>query len=154
MSRKEQDIKEHAKNLVDYMTKFLRTRFNSPHFNLGKCIISTNKKRKRSWGGVRVYDGRFKGYINLSLHPFVRNKSTYHFVEYNQYADRQDIGTVEGSWRKCVTALVAHEMAHAFTMLNNDVCVHGSFKATATDEEGHGAQWQYVYCTLREHFHI
>jgi hypothetical protein len=168
MQTKEQRVKEYAGRMIEEMEEYLRNHFNDTDFVVGRKIISTNKRRKRSWGGSRprsnheaerenlsilnLYD---MGYVNLALHRFTKPRGEYSHVliEYDNIFDRPDIGTVYGHWKRCVGALVAHEMAHAYVSCSGgDLVVNGSFNHDSTMDGGHDKKWQYVYYLLREKF--
>lgn len=155
MQTKPKIVKEYTHKLIREMESYLKEYFKNESFHLGKVIVSAHERRKRSWGGVRLLNGRDVGYLNLAVEKYVYGPDDYGFefthTEYAHIADREDIGTVRGGWKKCLSALVAHEIAHAYVgMHDTEICVNGSFHPT--EDEGHDEKWQYVYFLLRRRF--
>lgn len=168
MASREQEMKQYALDMITQMEQFLRAHFKDKDFVIGKRIVSLDKRRKRSWGGSRprTWDSKERenlailnlfdvGYINIALKRFTATRGTYShsFIEYDSIFKRKDIGTTFGHWKRCIGALVAHEVAHAYvSCCGSNILVNGSFVPNETMDKGHSKQWQYVYHLLREKF--
>ena len=129
--------------------------------------ISTAPSRKRSWGGRKWKGGYQVPYMSLSLrHRLMMMKNgASRFQEYALISKHPVIGTIENTTPDVmITALIAHEMAHAI-----DYCTRGFGSpvelAALVDNKidlsianhdgrarGHGARWQAIYAVLRVQF--
>lgn len=130
-------------------------------------ILDTKSYRTPSRGGI--VNGR--PMIQLNLRPYINMKYGT-LNEYASFARHPDIGTVDGSARQAVMALVMHELSHALqysflifnrykqnmflkrhygTIGHNAIEQFGTEKL-ASSARGHGALWKHIYKTLRDQF--
>ncbi|MDK9789893.1 hypothetical protein [Vibrio sp. D431a] len=76
------------------------------------------------------------------------------FHEYDSFKDDDVIGSIGGSIEVYLSALVAHELAHAiqYTLWINNMFDQPTWNGLKTIDmtEGHGEGWRYIYGVLRK----
>lgn len=135
------------------MVEYLQTKHKVPNFNPTiRCDFSA--RRTTSLGGVK-YDGT--PYVSLALNR--RMEEFGKFKEYSHIAKDRQIGSIEGGWHRVVSALLAHELAHAlqWSRYNRATlaasAVDGSlWPLQSADIQSHGKVWQSIYRDLRVNF--
>jgi len=117
--------------------------------------IDMSPKRRGSWGGIR----KFQPYISLALHKYIepleKNTQNHFFEEYASFANSPTIGSLTGNWAKCISAIVAHELAHAVQWYFKDNVhpnIRSALRVTAEVETGHGEFFRQLYRAFREQF--
>jgi hypothetical protein len=130
------------------MIDFIQKEYNAPDFDI-KIRCDHSPRRTRSWGGIR----RGVNFISLALNRYsirMHYDEPMTFLEYPSFSNDPVIGTLSKvSWKKALSALIAHEISHAVTL--------GSLKQTAISAHGlditeggkHGLLWKNVYRKLR-----
>ena len=142
---------------------FIVKKFDLPKFKEElHTNFSISQGRRRNWGGIKFKHGNAIPKMSLSL--FNRHLTTT-FNEYASFAHLPEIGTVKGTTREVVTALICHELAHAvdyyarnsyYANLDNvEKVAYAEYTPRSTRMKasgGHGDRWQAIYAILRRQF--
>ncbi|MCY9865074.1 hypothetical protein OTK49_21380 [Vibrio coralliirubri] len=119
-----------------------------------KITYHTSKRFYKSRGGRRGG----KPFITLSLYKWIQNlmcgESHCTFDEYALIENDRQIGEVNGSIEKCLSALIAHELSHAIqhalkANMSDSSMVFGYNKTQF--KKPHGYAWRYIYGLLRKY---
>lgn len=139
------------------METYVQTQYNVPDFKL-KVILSYGERRRISRGGSRGG----KPYINIVCKRFAASLDAGEltdFHEYNHISNDPVIGNLKGvSWETALTALIAHEVAHAvqfFPLTKRsamDMLGVDSLDGRNSILEKHNWFWQRIYADLRTKF--
>lgn len=138
---------------ISTQVKFCIDKFNLSDDWMPLLKITFTKNRIHSQAGRNAEK---KPFMILALAKFLQ--PVYGFLEYEQYSKNTVIGSFRSnSWRICVSALIAHELAHAvqFTIPVSDSSFSIDYTTTHTlgeYEPGHGAFFQNIYRALRKEF--
>jgi hypothetical protein len=149
MSQAELIVKSFAEQTIAKIVEYVRTTY-SPKFEL-ETTLSFSDSRNRSWGGSR----RGRPFISLSLCHYLPMSDSHTFNEYKSFAASNVIGTVTGTWQKCLTALIAHEIGHAVQHAVTSQNVREALAIGPNDHadfKSHSDVWQRIYTDLRNKF--
>lgn len=150
-SEKKLEIEHFCLDTVAAMRDFLRFKYMIPDFDV-KVKLDFSDRRNRSWGGRR--NGR--NFISLCLKNHLsasENSVKMNFVEYATFNDDIIIGGIYyAHWKKAVSALIAHELAHAAQFSHVGASVAAGNNYDSNDSKGHGIVWKTIYASLRRVF--
>lgn len=139
---------------VAKMQQYAETKYGLKGFQVD---VEVKFNTYKSWGGT--HNGGIP-FVQLGLQNIisaVQNDGTTDFPEYPSFAFDKVIGSlVDVHWTKVVSALIAHEIAHAiqyFGPLNAvDVLFASKSEVTRLDLRGHKKLWKNIYKDLRIQF--
>lgn len=157
MSNETKDtIVNFCKTTTETMTSYIREKYQVPKFTM-KLTLDFSQRRTTSWGGIK----KGSPFINLVLKRYVAYTSPecsdmkMSFDEYSNFNTDPVIGSISGTWQTCLTALIAHEVAHAvqyFSRLDSSIKLPFTVKKDSKEEKGHGVLWKAIYSDLRIQF--
>ncbi len=159
MSMSLQEAKKSAKILVEKqvarMVEHAKTKYGiRGEFNLD---VELKFNTYKSWGGTHHGGVPFIQLGLLYYIPVIQTSGNYDFSEYPSFAFNKEIGSLGIShWTKALTALIAHEIAHAIqfsqTRLAVDVLFASNGVVKSSELRGHGKLWKGIYRDLRLQF--
>ncbi len=142
-------IDQFVLNSVSEMIGYIREEYNTPEFDI-KVRCDYSPHRRCSWGGRR----NGVNFISLALNHYEKARvanTPITFNEYASFATNPVIGSVtKVEWSTALSALIAHEIAHAVSLgsIKEDVAsAHGS-----ANTGKHGFLWKTIYRKLRVNF--
>lgn len=150
-SEKQLEIEHFCLDTVTAMVEFLRVKYQIPDFDV-RVKLDFSDRRNRSWGGRR--NGR--NFISLCLKNHLaasENSVKMNFVEYSTFNDDIIIGGIYyAHWKKALSALIGHELAHAAQFSAVGVNIAAGNNYDTKDAKGHGIVWKTIYSGLRSNF--
>lgn len=145
------EIAAYTRAVVTHMLPHIKQVHNMPNL-APRVLMSFKRHRTTSYGGL---DGSGNPYISLVLRRYALvEPHTATMTEYASYRADPVIGSVKGSWKKAIAALVAHELAHVVQVL----CAVSSRRCRSLGidpseaDAGHGDFWKGIYRDLRVNF--
>lgn len=115
--------------------------------------LDLSPNRNVSRGGIRKSGEAF---ISMALHKYTESAETrkpYFYEEYASFHRSATIGGFTGHWAKAVSAMVAHELAHAIQYYyKDDPRLRQILGITARYDSIHGEYFRQLYRIFREQF--
>ena len=148
---KQLEIEHFCLDNVAAMVEFLRVKYQIPDFDV-RVKMDFSSRRNRSWGGRR----NGKNFISLCLKNYLTMSeigTKMNFVEYASFNDDIIIGGIYYThWKKALSALIAHELAHAAQFSDVGGTIAAGNNYDSKDSRGHGIVWKKIYMGLRRNF--
>lgn len=154
------------KEMIDFLYKMQASMVLYSKEKYNKQInpqINVSLANSKSCSRYKNYDFSIDYNIRHYTKPFLYrddiDSDRFMFTEYKHIEQDPVIGSIKGNWKTIITALVAHEFAHALDY-SVDAWPHltkpEGFSAynpkTNREKRGHGESWQLIYRDLREKF--
>ena len=144
-------LKEDVKSIAKEMIAFMRSDLGYTHKRDPIVYFADAERYGTCSGGMR---NDKKPFIFIARGHFCKHGT---HLEYDHIQEDPDIGGFTGaSSKKCINAIVAHELAHVLSYTVKKVKIGKSFNGyMSTNKDDmlhHGIKWQYFYSILRKKF--
>lgn len=147
-------VKTFVQTQVNLMQQYAETKYGLKGFQVD---LEVKFNTYKSWGGTHHGGHPFVQFGLERYVSVVQGNGICDFNEYPSFAFDKVIGSlINVHWTKAISALVAHEIAHAIQFFGPLNAVDALFSSksdiTCTEMRGHKKLWKNIYKDLRIQF--